>query len=87
MVVFCRKLLGNCNLQVGVLPQAIGKLKFGGWRFGASHWGIAICRVAFCCKRLGITISRVALCRKLLGNCNLEGWVLPQAIGELQFAR
>ena len=55
------------------------------WCFAASYWGIAILQVAFC--------------RKLLRNCkwqgdgllqaivelyNLQGGVLPQAIGELQ---
>ena len=70
-VTFCHKLLGNCNLQVGVLPQAVGELQFGGWSWRQAI-GIAICRVALCCM--------------LLGNCNLQGGVLPQAIGELQLA-
>ena len=71
-VAFCRKLLGKCNLQGDGLPQAVGELQCARWRFAASYWGIAICRVT--------------VCRKLLGNCNVHGGVLPQAVGELQFA-
>ena len=66
MVAFCRKLLGIASCR----------LPFAWWRSGASYWGIAMCRFAFCRKLLGncnfaasycgIAICRVTICRKLL---------------------
>ena len=65
MVAFCRKLLGIASCR----------LPFAWWRSGASYWGIAMCRFAFCRKLLGncnfaasycgIAICRVTICRKL----------------------
>ena len=66
------KLLGTYNLQGLALLQAFGESHFAGFCVVSSHWGVPLCSVLCCLRRLG--------------GHNFEAPLLCQAIGELQFA-
>ena len=85
-MAFCRKRLGSCNLQGDGLPQAIRGLQFRGSCF-LSNTGVncsLLCCLASSYWR--IAILRLLSCFKSLGNSNLQGLALHQAIGELHLS-
>ena len=53
--------------------------------FCPKHLGDCNFEAPILCQAIEVTSCRVLLCVKLLGNYNLQGCGLPQAIGGLQF--